>query len=89
MNLLMQLRKVSLVVSDVSFLMSAVPKLICSQKAQVVNHPFMFQEADTDPLVTDESIITSSAKMMVLDRLLTKLKYAKKCPIPAAKRALY
>ena len=33
---------------------------------QVVNHPYMFQEADLNPHETDESIITTSAKMMVL-----------------------
>ena len=54
-------------------------------KSKLVNHPFMFQEADTNPLVTDESIITSSAKMMVLDRLLTKLKYAKTSPTSPVK----
>lgn len=42
------------------------------QLRKVVNHPYMFQEAD--PMETDASIVTASAKMMVLDRLLGKLK---------------
>jgi SNF2 family DNA or RNA helicase len=40
----------------------------------VVNHPFMFPEADLNPHETGDSIVTSSAKMMVLDRILNKLK---------------
>jgi SWI/SNF-related matrix-associated actin-dependent regulator of chromatin subfamily A member 5 len=44
------------------------------QLRKVVNHPYMFPEADPNPLETDETIVTTSAKMMVLDRLLRKLK---------------
>ena len=44
------------------------------QLRKVVNHPFMFPEADLNPHETGDSIVTSSAKMMVLDRILNKLK---------------
>lgn len=44
------------------------------QLRKVVNHPFMFPEAEESPGETDDKIVTSSAKMMVLDKLLWKLK---------------
>ncbi len=44
------------------------------QLRKVVNHPYMFPEAEDSPGETDERIVTSSAKMMVLDKLLLKLK---------------
>ena len=44
------------------------------QLRKVVNHPFMFSEAEENLGQTDDTIVTSSAKMMVLDKLLWKLK---------------
>ena len=44
------------------------------QLRKVVNHPYMFSEAEENPGQTDEKIVTSSAKMMVLDKLLWRLK---------------
>ena len=44
------------------------------QLRKVVNHPYMFPEGDLNPAETDASIVTVSSKMMVLDRLLSKLK---------------
>jgi SWI/SNF-related matrix-associated actin-dependent regulator of chromatin subfamily A member 5 len=44
------------------------------QLRKVVNHPYMFVEAEEDHECTDESIITNSSKMMVLDKLLCRLK---------------
>jgi len=44
------------------------------QLRKVVNHPYMFPEADLNPQETDDTIVTYSSKMMVLDRILNKLK---------------
>ncbi len=44
------------------------------QLRKVVNHPYMFAEAEENPGETDDSIVTNSAKMMVLDKLLWRLK---------------
>ena len=44
------------------------------QLRKCCNHPYLFEGADPDPGVTDESLIEASGKVHVLDRLLTKLK---------------
>ena len=44
------------------------------QLRKVCDHPYMFEEADANPTETDETIVTNSSKMMVLDRLLAQLK---------------
>ena len=44
------------------------------QLRKVCNHPFLFEEADEHPEYTDESIITASGKLLILDKLLHKLK---------------
>jgi SNF2 family DNA or RNA helicase len=44
------------------------------QLRKVVNHPYMFAEAEEKPGETDDTIVTNSAKMMVLDKLLWRLK---------------
>jgi hypothetical protein len=44
------------------------------QLRKVVNHPYMFAEAEENPGETDDTIVTNSAKMMVLDKLLWRLK---------------
>ena len=48
--------------------------MLYMQLRKICNHPFMFPEADPHPDYTDYSIIDSSGKMQVLDRLLIKLK---------------
>ena len=44
------------------------------QLRKVCNHPYLFDEADTNNHWTDEDIVNASGKMMVLDKLLQKLK---------------
>ena len=44
------------------------------QLRKCCNHPYLFEGADPDPGVTDESLIEASGKVHGLDRLLTKLK---------------
>jgi len=46
------------------------------QLRKVCNHPFLFDEADPDPEVTDERVVQASGKLQVLDRLLLKLRAA-------------
>ena len=46
---------------------------VVMQLRKAANHPYLFDGADANPMVTDEGIVTSSGKMVVLDKLLTKL----------------
>ncbi|CAI5438390.1 unnamed protein product [Caenorhabditis angaria] len=43
---------------------------------EVANHPYMFPAAEPSgpPFITDETIVTASGKMMVLDKMLEKFK---------------
>ncbi|EKX46521.1 hypothetical protein GUITHDRAFT_70514 [Guillardia theta CCMP2712] len=43
------------------------------QLRKVCNHPYLFEEADVNSGWTDEAIVQASGKMIVLDKLLTKL----------------
>ena len=47
---------------------------VLMQLRKACNHPFLFPGAVPVPIVTDERIRTASAKMQVLDRLLTRLR---------------
>ena len=44
------------------------------QLRKVCNHPYLFDEADASAHWIDEGIVTTSGKMIVLDKLLQKLK---------------
>ena len=44
------------------------------QLRKVCNHPYLFDEADSNAHWTDEGIVKASGKMIVLDKLLAKLK---------------
>jgi SWI/SNF-related matrix-associated actin-dependent regulator of chromatin subfamily A member 5 len=52
-------------------------KMLFMQLRKVSIHPFLFDEADLDIEVTDDSIISASGKMEVLDLLLKKLHAAR------------
>mmetsp|Transcript_47412 Transcript_47412/g.111742 ORF Transcript_47412/g.111742 Transcript_47412/m.111742 type:complete len:672 (-) Transcript_47412:567-2582(-) len=42
------------------------------QLRKVCDHPYMIPDSEENPDVTDETIYTSSSKMMVLDRIISK-----------------
>jgi SWI/SNF-related matrix-associated actin-dependent regulator of chromatin subfamily A member 5 len=44
------------------------------QLRKACNHPFLFPGAEPEPIVTDDRIVSSCAKMQVLDRLLQRLR---------------
>lgn len=44
------------------------------QLRKVCDHPYLFPGSEIDEGMTDETIVTASTKMQVLDRLLVKLK---------------
>lgn len=47
---------------------------------KICNHPYLLP--DSDPMVTDERILAASSKLMLLDKLLTKLRSeGRKCLI--------
>lgn len=46
---------------------------VVMQLKKVCNHPYLFEGAEPEPFETGEHIITNSGKMVVLDKLLTRL----------------
>eukprot|EP01133_Synstelium_polycarpum_P020620 gene20620-24762_t len=47
---------------------------ICMQLRKACNHPYLFDGAEEQPYTTGEHIINNSGKMILLDKLLTRLK---------------
>jgi SWI/SNF-related matrix-associated actin-dependent regulator of chromatin subfamily A member 5 len=44
------------------------------QLRKCANHPYLFEGAETPPFTNDERLINASGKMVVLDKLLTRLR---------------
>eukprot|EP01012_Entosiphon_sulcatum_P029158 TRINITY_DN3546_c0_g1_i1.p1 TRINITY_DN3546_c0_g1~~TRINITY_DN3546_c0_g1_i1.p1 ORF type:complete len:1055 (+),score=207.89 TRINITY_DN3546_c0_g1_i1:41-3166(+) len=47
---------------------------IVMQLRKVCNHPYLFDGAEEPPFITDDSLVTNSGKMLLLDKLLKRLK---------------
>lgn len=47
---------------------------ILMELRKVANHPYLIENVEPEPFTTDEHLINSCGKMMVLDKLLAKLK---------------